>query len=222
MESELVLGRDNFVKVNPERLIVGKEYYIEKKPDRIIGTYRFADEHQFGVTAYFSNVRRPNGKKLRDKEINDYYNRVFYDIKTQKPVNRLIQGNEYYIVNKPEKKIGTYVSTPSYYAVYFTNIKDVNGELISNGSELKMESYIFYEVKKPDIINNFNKRAYEEILSNNLYRVDTRTGKRVRESLDPSVINTLKMFDTDDKAGGRKGKSKRRRSYRRKSRKYKR
>ena len=112
--------------------------------------------------------------------------------------------------------------------------EDGNGTIILNDIKGKYESprthislpfdvanknWKFYEVKKPDIINNFEKKAYEDVLSNKLSRVDTRTGQRVHESLDRAALDSVKMFGGKRK---RKSKSKRRKSYRRrKSRKCK-
>lgn len=104
-------------------------------------------------------------------------------------------------------------------------LNDINGKYEDPETQISLpleDSYgiNFYEVKKPDIINNFEKKAYEDVLSNKLSRVDTRTGERVHESLGPEVIDSVKMFGGKRK---RKSKSKRRKSYRRrKSRKNKR
>jgi hypothetical protein len=106
----------------------------------------------------------------------------------------------------------------------FIVLKDIYGKYYDSDTRISIDfdiayNWKFYEVKKPDIINNFEKKAYEDVLSNKLTREDTRTGQRVHESLDRAALESVKMF------GGKKKqrKSKRRKSYRRrKSRKCKR
>ena len=162
--------------------------------------------------------------------------------------NELVLGRDYFIRVLPKDVIvgkDYYIEETKHYdhrtiirkfigrIINKYDIEDGNGIIILNDINSKYRNSVthislpfdvannwkFYEVKKPDIINNFEKKAYEDVLSNKLSRVDTRTGERVHESLGPEVIDSVKMFGGKRK---RKSKSKRRKSYRRrKSRKCK-
>ena len=90
---------------------------------------------------------------------------------------------------------------------------DALNQLLDNLESSMMEHRFFYN-------RDFEKKAYEDVLSNKLSREDTRTGKRVHESLDRAALESVKMFGGKRKSKRRK--SKRRKSYRRKSRKCKR
>ena len=144
--------------------------------------------------------------------------------------NNLIVGKDYYI-EKPQQYDDVQVIRKFIGRIINKYIReDGGGTIILNDIKGKYENprtqisipfngIKFYEVKKPDIINNFEKKAYEDVLSNKLSRVDTRTGQRVHESLDRAALDSVKMFGGKRK---RKSKSKRRKSYRRrKSRKCK-
>lgn len=103
-------------------------------------------------------------------------------------------------------------------------LNDINGKYEDPETQISLpleDSYgiNFYEVKKPDIINNRENNIYKTVLKTKLRREDTRTGERVHEELGDDVIESLNMFGGKRK---RKSKSKRRKSYRRrKSRKCK-
>ena len=199
-------------RVDPDDLVVGKDYYIELNLPSERETFMGFDEKGRSIFSVQNHSYNRNS-----------YN--YYDVKTNELVNHddLIVGNRY-IVKKKSRRIGTYKSR------YFRNFiieneRKPDGTPINKDPRLSELSYaysandyIFYNVNKPDIINNFEKKAYEDVLLNNLSREDTRTGERVHESLGPEVIDSIKMF------GGKKRqrKSKRRKSYRRKSRKCKR
>jgi hypothetical protein len=136
------------------------------------------------------------------------------------PVNpdELIPGKDYYIQNNNNrrKKIGTFreklILTPTRIKFFFNNIRNVDGSLsrVHNTTlgfmECDNNECSYYEVKKPEILKNVERRAYTEVFDN--------LGLRDRGAL------------TVDLVGGRKNKSKKSRKSKRRrrnnSRKYKR
>jgi len=201
--------------VNPNNMILGKDYYIELNLPSKRGS--FVGFKQGGIM--FSDGNRYNRNE------NNYY-----DVKTNELVNQnhLMEGTQY-IIKAKGKKIGTFAGIELDNAK-FQNIRQQDGSHINVNPRFRgfpLTEHVFYEVKKPDIMEASDKRlynkAYDNVL-NSLSREDTTTGKRVNEYLGHKEFTELhKMFAGKRKRKSKRQKSKRRKSYRRrKSRKNKR